>query len=348
MACGGLTTAICHDFTSATAKCELHVLGLFGKMFTGPWMKLFYTSSATSQITHIEGIGVAKAAVTKLKLLEGDAVSLLTSTHDLLGGMLDVGSDTTLQKLRHQPDDVGKFAEMMKAVMAAAATVLGRQYKTYFNTDLTAKLAEETRSARSHNIDAEEIMGMFSALKMKSPNATICFMSSKIRSIKNGTVDYLDEMAAERQEAVIRFAIKHGRKTRTMKRRQQSAINDELAKRIANKKQKKETRDRKKIEKMLKTADVDEVINHFNIEEKRDDLTDILQGNIVGRSVCHVWSDDGQKVVYNGKVTKLRTTSRNYVVAYWAKNEAFSDAVDYTMPIHELAADLIEGDLELC
>ena len=39
-------------------------------------------------------------------------------------------------------------------------------------------------------------MGMFSAQK-KSPNATICFMSSKIRSIKKGTVDYLDEVAAE-------------------------------------------------------------------------------------------------------------------------------------------------------
>ena len=84
--------------------------------------------------------------------------------------------------------------------MAAAATVLERQYKRHFNIDLTAKLAEEMRSARSNNIDAEEIMGMFSALKMKSPNATICFMSSKIRSIKNCTVDYLDEMATERQE----------------------------------------------------------------------------------------------------------------------------------------------------
>ena len=163
-------------------------------------------------------------------------------------------------------------------------------------------------------------MGMFSAPKMKSPNATICFMSSKIRSIKNGAVHYLDDMVAERQEAVVRFAIKHGRQTRTTKRRQQSAINDELAKRIA-KKQKKETRDRKKVEKMLKTADVDEVINHFNIEEKRNDLTDILQGNIVGRSICHVWSDDGQQVVYNGKVTKLRTTSRNYVVAYLVQSE---------------------------
>ena len=60
-------------------------------------------------------------------------------------------------------------------------------------------------------------MGMFSAPKMKSPNATICFMSSKIRSIKNGAVDYLENMVAERQEAVVRFAIKHGRQTRTTK-----------------------------------------------------------------------------------------------------------------------------------
>ena len=156
VACGGLTTAICHDFTSATAKCELHVLGLFGKMFTGPWMKRFYTSSAASQITHIEGIGVAKAAVNKLKQLEGDAVSLLTSTQPFKS------CDTTLQKLRHQPDDVGKCAEMMKAVMTAAATVLERQYKTYFNIDLTAKLAEETRSARSTTSMRRKLWACFS------------------------------------------------------------------------------------------------------------------------------------------------------------------------------------------
>ena len=107
--------------------------------------------------------------------------------------MLDVGSDTTLQKLRHQPDDVGKFAEMMKAVMAAAETVLERQYKTYFNIDLTAKLAEETRSARSHIIDAEEIMGMFSALKMKSPNATI-YASCHRRSGRSRTVRWITWM----------------------------------------------------------------------------------------------------------------------------------------------------------
>ena len=71
-------------------------------------------------------------------------------------------------------------------------------------------LAEETQSASSHNIDAEEIKGMFPTLNMKSPNAKLCLLSSKVRSVK------------------------HGRRKRTMKRLKQSTINDELAKRIAN------------------------------------------------------------------------------------------------------------------
>ena len=74
-------------------------------------------------------------------------------------------------------------------------------------------LAEETQSARYHNIDAEEIKGMFSTLNMKSSNAKLCFLSSKVRSVK------------------------HGRRKRTMKRLQQSTVNDDLAKRIASKKE---------------------------------------------------------------------------------------------------------------
>ena len=42
-----------------------------------------------------------------------------------------------------------------------------RQYKKYFECEITEQLRKETESARSHNIDAEEIMGMFSATKKK-------------------------------------------------------------------------------------------------------------------------------------------------------------------------------------
>ena len=43
VACDGLIAAIAHDSAMATAKCEMHVLGLVGKLFTGPWMTKFYT-----------------------------------------------------------------------------------------------------------------------------------------------------------------------------------------------------------------------------------------------------------------------------------------------------------------
>ena len=70
-------------------------------------------------------------------------------------------------------------------------TVLELQYK-YLAIDTTVLLAEETRSARSHNIDAGEEMAMFSALKKMAPNATICFLALKMMAGKNRTVDYLD------------------------------------------------------------------------------------------------------------------------------------------------------------
>ena len=46
-------------------------------------------------------------------------------------------------------------------------------------------------------------------------------------------------------------------------------------------------------------------------------LSDIILGNVAGRSLSHVWYDeDGQdKVVYSGKFEKLKR-SKTYVMAY--------------------------------
>ena len=61
---------------------------------------------------------------------------------------------------------------MIVACLTAVIAVLERQYKRYFGINLTAELKKETESACSHNIDAEEVMGMFSAAKHRVPNAT--------------------------------------------------------------------------------------------------------------------------------------------------------------------------------
>ena len=62
------------------------------------------------------------------------------------------------------------------------------------NSPAIERLDEETRSARSHNMDADEIMGMSSVLQKKSRHATICFLSCKTRAQKNRTGEFLHKI----------------------------------------------------------------------------------------------------------------------------------------------------------
>ena len=79
-----------------------------------------------------------------------------------------------------------------------------RQYSRHFEVYLTEKLREETKSARLHNTDAKKIMGMFSAVKRKALNATLCYLSCKMRSKKNRSVDYLDGLSEDTRESILK------------------------------------------------------------------------------------------------------------------------------------------------
>ena len=347
-ACGGLRAAILHDFETDTAKLEMQVLGLFGKLLTGPWMQMFYTS-AESDISHVDGIDIIKKVIAVLRDHMHDPARVLTSSCNFFGGNLDTESDRTLRQLLQPPSDLESFSGMMKSVMAASVTVLDRQYKNYFGLDVSERLAEETRSARSHNMDAEEIMGMFSALQKKSPHATICFLSCKMRAQKNRTGDFLNEMEELERDALIRFATPCARRERQRKRVRQCSIQAEMSARIATKRQEKEGKDRKQAEKLLKTTTLADVATRYHLEtSKQDDIANILEGKVIGQSICHTWSEDGMKVVYNGKLEKLRAKSGMYTVGYWSQTETYADAVDYNVSMYELAVDMIFGDLVLC
>ena len=56
--------------------------GRLGKMFSGPWMKRFYTS-AESQVDDVDGIGVVKEVIAELKLYHEDPASILSRNRDL-------------------------------------------------------------------------------------------------------------------------------------------------------------------------------------------------------------------------------------------------------------------------
>ena len=141
-----------------------------------------------------------------------------------------------------------------------------------------------------------------------------------------------------------------GRKQQQNKHKRCTQIKEEISGRLAVKLQNKKTYQRNKLEKRLKSHDLDIYVDFPELEESiQKGVRDILDGKIIGRRICHVWYDDDSqtKTVYNGKVEKLlKKAGGTYVVGYWSEEETYQDdAVDYDIPKYALAADLVCEDL---
>ena len=129
VSCGGLQASIRSDFANETAKLRLQVLGLLGKLLSGPWMQKFYTS-AESQIDHTHGITVVRDVVSALKESSGNPIVLLTRETDFFENRLDEDRDPVLKKLRQCPSDDSLRASLCKMIvgcLTAVIAVLERQ-----------------------------------------------------------------------------------------------------------------------------------------------------------------------------------------------------------------------------
>uniref|UniRef100_A0A8C7YFM4 Uncharacterized protein n=1 Tax=Oryzias sinensis TaxID=183150 RepID=A0A8C7YFM4_9TELE len=247
VSCRDLQSALLSDFGSATGKVEMQVLGLIGIFLSGPWMSKFYTAAATQTVSHVDGIETVRNVIETIKTFVEVPLETLVLKKDVFGGELQALS---VQKLQMEPADRSLFATMMSACLAQIVVALERQYSRYFKLDINEVLRKETESARCHNIDAEAVMGMFSAAKSRAPNATLSFISSKIRAKKNRTCDYLDNLDVEKKKKLLNVSVSLARKQRCVVQKKCFEIRDEIIRRIAVKTQKRASSDKNK----LKTA----------------------------------------------------------------------------------------------
>ena len=184
-----------------------------------------------------------------------DPLALLQSTSHFLGRPLDL-NDPILVSLLTKPTNSSTFIEMMLACLNAIIEVLERQYSKYFQMDITDKLKKETSSARAHNIDAEQVMGMFSAGKERAKNATIDFLAGRMKARKNKVVPYLDSMSEAKRERVISWAVRRGRQKRALQKQKQGEVKKELSRQTKMKRQKKT--EARQLERRLKAVDIGE------------------------------------------------------------------------------------------
>lgn len=315
------------------------VAGLIGKLITGPWMKRFYCKSM-EQTSYVQAIEDVRRMVSKCSSAE--PCDLLTWEHDCFDDPLE--SCPGLANLQKSPSSP-MFPEMMKNSLQAIVDLLQRQYSIQFAADLEP-LTEATKSARTNNIDCEEVMGMLSASLQRAPSATISFHSAKIRAQKNHTAEFLEKSAEK--DALVKKASKIGNFRLKRGRQLQKSLLEELQQRQALKLIAREKTGRNKIEKKMKKVEAGGSYSEEFGDQSEQEVKivgDLLRGDSVGQNICHTWIDDGTPVVCNGHIEKFKKAKKMYVVAYWAESESYDDAVDYNMKATELATDFFLKDL---
>jgi hypothetical protein len=129
----------------------------------------------------------------------------------------------------------------------------------------------------------------------------------------------------------------------------QKDLEVEASRRLAEKRQIKDTTIRKKLEKKLKTIDLTKISEELpDVSDiKQEQIRELLEGKAVGSNICHVWWEDGKKILYFGRIEKMKAKGRKCVVAYWSQDETYANAADFNISVFELAADLILEDLTM-
>ena len=350
VSCGGLRDSLFVDFTSEMAVLQLCALGLLGKLLTGPWMRKFYTGPDQGEgLDYISGIQVVKDVYSSLVESAGNPLSLLSRQTDFFGG--DVTKDAIFRSIVHVSPRSEAMTDLVRSCLSAVMAVIDRQYKRQFDTAVSDELKAQTKSARLHNIDSEELMGMFSAAKQKAANATLCFLSSKLRACKNASTEFLREKTPSEKEQIISWAISAARQMRQANRRRNDEMAVEMSRRRDLQLQKKEEKERRKVETALKeTPERIEQLFPDMTKKEAADVNDLLAGTVIGRRLCHVWYDATQNQdMYHGKIIKAKKKDNQVlVICYWQpKENEEEDGVEYDINKFQLAADVICGDLML-
>ena len=335
-----LQKIILKTFSTDTARAEYVALACLGIKLTGPWMMLFYTSVDT-EINHMEAVKLIEKLVDTLRKIE-DPLSLMDGHKDLFGQDLKEGSPFTII----QAFDVDRclLQTMLRALIDATIEVLEKQYEKYFAMEETVRevLKKEVETARCHNMDAEEIMGMFSAAKRKAPNATLDFLPSRMRGIKNQTARYLDSLPDGVRAEIMKKVVPCARQVRAEKRKESHELLQELFKRQADKRQAKDDSDRRTYQLSLKKGGI-KALQSLTTVADPETAEKLLRGKLVGHNICHSWSEDGIVRQYSGSLLSF-TKTNGYVVSYWLESEPEEYDV-YDVRQYELVVDFILGDL---
>jgi hypothetical protein len=330
-------------------------------------MQTFYTNE--SDVTYLEGVEIVKQVVFNIDRfiidMSSPDFSFSHIEHDLFG--MDFSAEMSqAPKLFEAVSDVE--AQMVEEMLLGIKEVILRQYDKYFklNDVQMAALEIPTSEAKLHNIDAEEMMGMFSAAISRAPNATMAFVSAKLRAVKNGTLTWLRNVPEQQHDCLTKKIVTKTGKLKVSFNERRKAVVEEITCRIAQKMNQRK-------EKLLKKEE-DKLLVFFQDEDATEEafmeqfpcidpshvsmIFSIMRGQMVNSNIYHYWVDGklSNPVPYNGQIESLRTKTLkrksgkviklSYTICYWLEGQNYdTHGEDYDIPAGQVAVDFINGDL---
>lgn len=334
-ACPKLRDAINKDFNSPEARIQFVALAVVGEVLSAPWMKAFYRSPE-EQLSYSDAIVQVKEVLQRLKAVD-DPLVLLSCSADLFGDRLQ-------DRLRYTCSDPNKLQQVLRALVDAVIQVIERQYAEFLDQEPDDAFRQQTKSARTSNIDAEELVGMFSAAQGRAPSGTMELHASKIKATKNKTVEYLDGMCQQTRDALVMKAVSIGKRHRQRRKRQHDELKLEIIKRQEQKAEDKIQKMQNSLERTLRRDGVEAFLADTTLPEVGDvrELNAILDGDIIGRNIVHIWRVEKIRTMYYGVVLN-QLANKKYKIKYWQDGQSRTEK-ELVAP-SSLAVDWAFGDL---
>ncbi|KAG1655018.1 hypothetical protein GQR58_024744 [Nymphon striatum] len=166
------------DLKNPSITLHIRVLGLCGKLVTGPWMSLMYGNPGIK--TNLEVIPELKQAITNIEHWSKNSGDTLTTHTDIFGVNLNE-EDIILNTLQTE-DFSSKLTEVISTLFKEILVVFHQQLKPYISRHLsnpTPEMLEQTKSAPIDNIFIEGVLGMVLAQHRRAPNAIFTDSSSQ-------------------------------------------------------------------------------------------------------------------------------------------------------------------------
>ena len=193
---------------------------------------------------------------------------------------------------------------------------------------------------------------MFSWCQLRAPNCSLLYMSSKIKSIKNNTYEFLEKLSEDELNILIKKTIPLASNTKQKTKAYIHEMQTKIVRRVHSKLNKKSAAEKTNIEKSLRdyvlhsgTADILDHLVHGDIM-KRNVVNKILRGDVMGEYIVQIWFDKDSKkdVSWGGKFEDFYTDEDAcmvLVINYWAEDSTEEDGETTPMSAISIAADYL-------